>query len=361
MTEQVTIATKPRTSLARLRYYWPLVLMAGVVTTLIFALEWMTGGSFDQIIIEALIRLIIVLGLYVFIGNTGIISFGHIGFVIIGAYATAWQTCCFERRDMFMPGLPTFLLAQNPDPLVAIVWSAILAGVIALLTGLALLRLTGIAASIGTFAFFIVVHSVYLHWDGWTAGPRAIIGIPTVTTVWSALAVALIAMLVAFLYAGSRSGISTRAARDDQVAALSSGVEVFWHRLCAFVLSAVMAGAAGGLMAEFLGMLSVSSFYLDMAFVTLSMLVLGGAQSLSGAVLGTVTTSALIEALRALESDFTIYGTNLPTNSAEVGLGLVILLMLILRPEGLCRNREVYWPFRSAAITMDPAATRRQS
>jgi branched-chain amino acid transport system permease protein len=361
MEQKTTIVAEPRISLAALRYYWPLVLMAGVVTTLIVVLEWVTGGSLDQIIIEALIRLTIVLGLYVFIGNTGIISFGHIGFVIIGAYATAWQTCCFDTRAMFMPGLPAFLLAQNPNPLVAIAWSAILAGVVAMLTGFALLRLTGIAASIGTFAFFIVVHSVYLHWDGWTAGPRAIIGIPTVTTVWSALAVALIAMVAAFLYAGSRSGISIRAARDDQVAALSSGVEVFWHRLYAFVLSAVMAGAAGGLMAEFLGMLSVSSFYLDMTFVTLSMLVLGGTQSLSGAVLGTVTTSVLIGALRALESDFAIYGTNLPTNSAEVGLGLVILLMLILRPEGICRNREVYWPFKSVASTTDPAATRRQS
>lgn len=341
--------------------YWPLVLMAGLVTVLTALLTTLSGGSLDEAIIEALIRLAIVLGLYIFVGSTGIISFGHIGFVTIGAYATAWQTCCFDTRAMYMPGLPGFLLAQNPDPLLAVVWGGLTAGIVALVTGLALMRLNGIAASIGTFAFFIVIHSVYLHWDSWTAGPRAVIGIPTATTIPSALGFALVAMVVAFAHARSRSGMASRAARDDQAAALAAGVHVLRHRVVAFVLSAVLAGAAGGLLAEMLGMLTVSSFYLDMTFVTLAMLVVGGMQSLSGAVVGTVALSLLIEVLRQLESGVTVFGANLPANSAEVGLGVVMLLILIFRPDGLCRNREITWPFRQAGEASRTSAHRRQS
>jgi branched-chain amino acid transport system permease protein len=340
--------------------YWPLALMAALVVALTFALVQLGGGSLDEVIIEALIRLTMVVGLYIFVGNTGIISFGHIGFVVIGAYATAWQTCCFATRATYMPGLPSFLLAHDANPLLAVAMGGLLAGAVALVTGAALMRLNGIAASIGTFAFFIVVNSVYRHWDSWTAGSRAIIGIPAVTTIGSALTLALIAMVAAHLYTHSRSGISARAARDDQVAAMASGVMVLRHRLFAFVLSAILSGAAGGLMAEFLGMLTVSSFYLDMAFVILSMLVVGGMQSLSGAVIGTIAISALIETLRRLETDVTVFGANLPSNSAEVGLGFVMLLILIFRPDGLTRNREISWPFRSAAAG-GGSAHRRQS
>ncbi len=105
----------------------------------------------------------------------------------------------------------------------------------------------------------------------------------------------------------------------------------------------------------------MSSFYLDMALVALSMLVVGGMQSLSGAVLGTILISILIEALRRLESEVTIFGANLPTNSAEVGLGMVMLLILICRPEGLCRNRELEWPFKPAGHALGAATHRRQS
>lgn len=350
----------PAAARSMLRSVWPLLLMSSLVTAITLLAAVLGAGALDEAIIEGLIRLTIVLGLYLFIGNTGVISFGHIGFVVIGAYATAWQTCCVDNRAMYMPGLPGFLLAMDPHPLMAVAAGGLLAGLVALVTGLALMRLNGIAASIGTFAFFIVVHSVYLHWDSWTAGPRAIIGIPTVTTVGTALGLALSAMIAAFAYARSRSGIAARASRDDQVAAAASGVEVFRHRLIAFVLSAVLAGAAGGVMAEFLGMLTVSSFYLDMAFVTLAMLVVGGMQSLSGAVLGTLTLTILIEVLRRLETDVTVFGANLPANSAEVGLGLVMLSILVFRPEGLCRNREILWPFKGPAAGAAPAH-RRQS
>ena len=88
-----------------------------------------------------------------------------------------------------------------------------------------------------------------------------------------------------------------RASRDDDVAAKASGVRTVRERLIAFVLSAAV-GAGGGLYAEFLGSMTVDEFYLEMTFVTLAMLVVGGIGSLSGAVVGVVVVTFVVEFLR---------------------------------------------------------------
>jgi branched-chain amino acid transport system permease protein len=341
-----------------LRLVWPLLLMAALTVLVTVGFAAIGSEEINQALTEALIRMVLALGLYMFIGNSGIISFGHIAFVMIGANATTWQTCCEETRAMFMPGLPTFLLTHTTPPIAAALVGGGLAAAVALVAGAALMRLSGIAASIGTFALLMVVHSVYLRWNAWTAGPRVITGIPVVVDVWFALGFVLPAMAIAFFYGLSKSGMSLRAARDDQVAALACGVNVYGHRLLAFVLSAAVAGVAGGLMSQFLGMVTVSTFYLDMTFVALSMLVVGGMASLSGAVVGIIVMSIIIELLRRLETDVTIAGFGFPPNSAEVGLGVLMLLILLFRPTGLTRNREILWPFRAGELVS--AQMRRQ-
>ena len=84
-------------------------------------------------------------------------------------------------------------------------------------------------------------------------------------------------------------------------AELLGSLNVFRQRLLAFVISGFFCGMAGGLFGHFLGMLTVDSFYLSMTFITLAMLVVGGMQSMSGAVVGVVVISFFIEALRKLE------------------------------------------------------------
>jgi len=91
------------------------------------------------------------------------------------------------------------------------------------------------------------------------------------------------------------------------------------------------------------------------------MLVVGGMQSLSGAVVGTVALSLVIELLRKAEKGIDLGETTigLPASSAEVGLGVVLLLILIFRPAGLTRNAEIYWPWKHKVVMT--AVTKRQS
>lgn len=353
---------EPKTPLGHLvRDVWPLIILSVGLLLIVIVIQSLGDRIISQSLTEGLIRLVVVVGLYIFIGNSGLISFGHIGFMMIGAYATAWQTMDPMTKDIFIPGLPGYLLANSHHWLLATVIGGLVAAIAAFISGLAMMRLSGIAASIGTFALFMSFYSLYLQWSTWTAGQSSLVGIPVTTTPWVAFWFCIVAMIGAFIYSRSRFGLALRASREDEVAAKAAGVNVTSERVISFTISAFFVGMAGGLYGHFLGLLTVDTFYLPMTFITLSMLVVGGMQSLSGAVVGTIVLSFVIELLRKAEKGFSVGETSLslPASSAEVGLGIILLLILIFRPAGLTRNAEIYWPFKPKVAVTE--VTHRQS
>ena len=127
----------------RIRHFWPVVnLCIGllVITAIVVALD---DRILARTLTEGLIRVVIVVALYMFIGNSGIMSFGHIGFMMIGAYATGWQTCCPYTREMFMPGLPGYLLDNSHHFVLAIFLAGLLSAFVALIAGIALIAIIG--------------------------------------------------------------------------------------------------------------------------------------------------------------------------------------------------------------------------
>ena len=353
---------EPKSPLGHMvREVWPLIILSIGLLLVVAVIQSMGDRIVSQSLTEGLIRLVVVIGLYIFIGNSGLISFGHIGFMMIGAYATAWQTMDPMTKDIFIPGLPAYLLANSHHWLIATIIGGLIAAIAAFISGLAMMRLSGIAASIGTFALFMSFYSLYLQWSTWTAGQSSLVGIPVTTTPWVAFWFCIVAMIGAFVYSRSRFGLALRASREDEVAAKAAGVNVTGERVISFTISAFFVGMAGGLYGHFLGLLTVDTFYLPMTFITLSMLVVGGMQSLSGAVVGTIVLSFVIELLRKAEKGFSLGETSisLPASSAEVGLGIILLLILIFRPSGFTRNAEIYWPFKPKVAVTE--VTHRQS
>ena len=345
-----------------LRHQVPVILIAGLAV--IAAFTSLGGGDIQVTLTEMFIRVVVVVGLYVFIGNSGIISFGHIGFMCIGAYAAAWATAEPSFKGIMLQGLPAFLQEnQLPFP-VAMAGSILLPAAVALLFGLAIMRLAGTAASIATFAFLIIVNSVYSNWDSVTAGVSSIIGIPTVVGPWTAFAFDGAAIVVAYLFQISRFGLLLRASREDDVAARASAVHTVRVRLVAFVVSAALVGAGGGLYAQFLGILTVDPFYLGLSFITIAMLVVGGMSSLTGSVVGVVAVTAIVQVLRLCEHGMTVGGSKLALapGSSELGLGLLLAAILIFRPTGLSRGREIVlfhaWRRRDALADPAPALGR---
>jgi branched-chain amino acid transport system permease protein len=329
---------------------------AAINLALAIAVLWLVclaigSPALNRFATEMLIYVVAVVGLQIFVGNSGIVSFGHSAFMLIAAYAAAWQTCCPGLKPIFLPGLPDFLLHTTVPPLPAALLSASLTAICAGVVGLVLMRLSGIGASIALFAFLAMIRSIYENWSSWTGGAASLIGLPLYVTPLVVAAWAVVAVAVAVVFGESRFGLMLRASQDDLIAAHASGVPVFSLRVLALVLSAFFVGVAGVLLGHFLGALSVRTFWLDLTFLMLAMLIFGGRRSVTGAVIGAFSVRLLIAVFRILEAGVNLgpVRASIPAGTQELILAVAILLVLSRRPGGLLGGRELNWPLRSTA------------
>ena len=337
----------PRTSIRFLAgLTWPAVSL--ILILLIISLGGSLFGTdlIQSSVIEMLVMVVVVVGMYMFIGNSGIVSFGHIVFMLLGAYCAAWLTLPVPFKEMNLPGLPSFLAEHQYNMFLATIISGGLASVFAGVIGIVLLRLSRFVAGMAVWCILVVVYMVYANWDAVTLGLSTIVGLTPYLNIWVAFGWAAVAIMVAYAYQSSRFGLVLRATREDEVAAKASGIHIVGQRMVAFVLSAFFVGVGGALYSHYLGAISVGTFYITMTIVTLAMLIVGGMRSLSGAVIGVIVLSAFIELLRELESGINLGGIalTLPAYSQEIGLALLLILVLVFRPNGLMGDKELRWP-----------------
>jgi branched-chain amino acid transport system permease protein len=298
--------------------------------------------STETYVINALVNVAIVVALYVFIGNSGVLSFGHISFFAVGAWAAGVLSMPVEEKPAIMPNLAHLLR----DHTIGNIWSLALAAAVgaafALVVGLPLMRLSGLAAGIATFGVLEITHNVLRYWEKIGPGLNTFSAVPETTGLLQASLGAGLAVVVAFAYKRSRFGRLLSATREDAAAARAVGVSVYRQRLIAFVLSGALAGFAGGLYVHLLPV-NTESVYLNLTFLTLAMLVIGGATSLWGAVVGALAVSAVDSFLAEAESGIHVFGQSLdlPAGTRIVVVGALMALVLILRPAGLTGGREV--------------------
>ena len=297
--------------------------------------------------VDTLVKVAIVVALYAFIGNSGVLSFGHISFVALGAWTAGVLTVPATEKPAIMPNLFHFLRSTTVGNVPSLLLAALVGAVFALVVGLPLMRLSGLAAGIATFAVLEITHNVISYYEKIGPGVNAFSSVPETTGVWQAAIGALIATVVAFAYQRSRLGRQLRATREDPAAAAAAGISIYRQRLLAFVLSGALAGFAGGLYIHLLP-LTNNTVYLDLTFLTLAMLVVGGVTSLLGAVVGALAVSALDSFLSASENGVTVLGghLDLPAGTGLVVVGALMALVLILRPSGLTGGREFRLPRR---------------
>jgi branched-chain amino acid transport system permease protein len=291
---------------------------------------------------DALVKVSIVVALYVFIGNSGVLSFGHISFVALGAWTAGVLTVPASEKPAIMPNLAHFLAHRHVGNVPSLVLAAVVGGVAALLVGVPLMRLSGLAAGIATFAVLEIAHNILQYQEKIGPGLNAFSSVPETTGLWQAAIGALVCVGVAFVYARSRFGRLLRATREDDAAARAIGASVYRQRLVAFTVSGLLAGLAGGLYVHLLPV-NVGFVYLDLTFVTLAMLVVGGATSLLGAVVGALAVSALDSWLAVAENGTSVFGAHidLPVGTREIVVGILMAAVLILRPSGLTGGREL--------------------
>jgi branched-chain amino acid transport system permease protein len=322
-----------------------LLLGLGLLALMSLTLRTVSIG-FDNFVLTVLINLTVVVGLYVFIGNSGIVSFGQISFMAIGAYAAALVTIPLTQKDFLLPNLPRFIASAHMATIPSLLLGGALAAVIGAIIAIPLMRMNGIAASIATLAVLVITWVVLGQWDALTGGKTALVGVPVTTTVNGALVWTVLAICGAWMFQRSRIGLRLRASREDIVAAHGVGIGVVRERIVGFTLSAFIVGVGGGLYGHRLGAFSPDDFYFHLTFFTIAMLVVGGINSLSGAVLGTLVVSTIQEVLGRLENGEGVGPLHLSLRDGvtDAVLAALVLVILIFRPEGVTGGREVGWP-----------------
>jgi branched-chain amino acid transport system permease protein len=312
-----------------------------VVVILVGLLGVLVSASTASYFTNALVNVAIVTALYLFIGNSGVLSFGHISFVALGAWAAGVLSVPVTEKPAIMPNLAHFLRDRTTGNIGSLALAALVGGVCALLVGLPLMRLSGLAAGIATFGVLEITHNLLRYEEKVGPGLNTFSSVPETTGLRQAALGAVVAIVVAFVYARSRFGRLLRATREDPAAARAVGASVYRQRLVAFTISGAVAGLAGGLLVHLLPV-NTESVYLDLTFITLAMLVVGGATSLWGAVVGALSVSALDSYLAVAENGTSLFGwqIDLPAGTRVIVVGVLMALVLILRPTGLTGGRE---------------------
>ena len=337
-----------------------LLLIAGV-GVLALAVSIAFGSTGTNIATLALLQVAAVLALATFSGNSGIVSFGHSAFMGIGAYVFGVLAMPKAIQASALPHLPGWLQGHQLSLIAALLVVVAVGLAVGILSGFPLARLSTGSAAIGTLAFLIIIHVTLIGARDFTRGSQTFYGVPRLTTVYVAFIAAALFILIARILKETPLGLRLRAARENEVAAAASGVNVRRSRHMGWALSIMLSVTVGALYGSFLGAFSPKDFYFDLIFTLIAMLIVGGMLTVSGAVAGTVLLAGVVQILRQAETGIDLGALHIPGifGLPQLGMGLALLLTIWRRPLGLMGLRELGpdWPKRKIE-PMPPAAVK---
>ncbi|MGH1489049.1 MAG: branched-chain amino acid ABC transporter ATP-binding protein/permease [Acidimicrobiales bacterium] len=330
------------------------------------------SGSAERLVTTMLIDAIIVIGIQIYIGNTGILSFGHIGFGAIAGYVFAVSAIAPEEKLKRIPNAPFGLTDVQVSPGIAIGLAVALTLVAAVVVGIGLARSGAesgaVAATIITLALLFVTHEVAKSWPDLTGGNRGGLSFGIGDSLDGRLVIVVVlflALVVARLYGQSRSGRLAVAAREDNLAARAIGINPLVQQMTALVISVMVVSVGSALRVWEIGSILPDRFFFDYTVLTLVMLIVGGRNSVTGAVLGVVLMTASRELTRRLGQDgFEVFGVGLDDapldwifreNLNNVVLGFAMVAFMIWRPSGILGDWELdQWLYRSFGRGAEP-------
>lgn len=292
-----------------------------------------------RLLVFICINIILATSLNLINGFTGQFSIGHAGFMAVGAYASAFFSVTYgkslESSLMFLGETTAWSLVL----IVALIIGAIVAGLMGLIVGIPSLRLKGDYLAIVTLGFAEIIRIVIQNLDivgGATGYP-----VPGYANfLWIGI-FTIITIIVIHNIIKSDTGRALVSIREDELAAEAMGVNTTRYKVTSFVIGSAFAGVAGALFAHYNKFLHPNDFQFIRSFEIIIMIVIGGMGSMTGAILGAIIVALLPELLRQLpgiqigESTFEIADLRL------VIFALILILTMILRPQGILGTREI--------------------
>ena len=270
----------------------------------------------EGILILVGVNLMVVLGLSLLTGFTGLFSFGHAGFMLIGAYVSAVCSMNF--------GMPL---------VISMIAGAVAAMLVAAVIGYFTLGLKGDYFCIATLGFGESMRLIFDNID-YFGGARGLSGIPMETNLTVVIIICAMAVVVMTLLIKSRHGRSMIAIREEELASQAIGINVFRYKMISFAISAAFAAIGGALYAHYLGYLQPLMFQLTKSTELTIMVIFGGLGSIGGSVVGAFVLTFIPELFRAFASwRLVVYGA-------------VVILIMATRPQGLMGGYEFSDLFR---------------
>ena len=312
------------------------VLLAGVAAVAMLYTSG-GGGSRESLVAEMLSNFILVLGMQLFIGNTGVLSFGHMAFAQVAAYATAVVGIPLAAKNKALPDIPFGLDSIHFGAVGSTLFAIAVTMVVGAVIGIAVCRASGLAPTMITLAALFVVEQLVKNWKELTRGAGGLSGIPRIEGNGWLWVGALVALFVAHFFQETRIGRFAIATREDELAAPALGIRLFTSRYASWLVSMALIALGGSLRAQSLGSVNPKQFTLDAGILVLVMMVVGGMRTVSGAVLGTVLITAGNELFRQLGDPQRLDIERFP----DLFLGLTMLLVMLLRPGGLLGDRDL--------------------
>jgi len=297
----------------------------------------------------ALCNLVMEIALQVFVGNSGVLSFGHGAFAMVGAWISGMSTAservkgnALALQELWQP-----LVGFNLNLYLSILAGMVLGALIAAITGAFLMRLNGLAAGIATFALLGLFYNFFFNNIAFGPGSQALPAVPKFSGVYEPLVLSLVAIVVVYLFNISATARNLRASREDLLAAPALGVSIQRVRWIAFTISGALAGLSGAMYVHVAGTWQVQDYYLVFTFLTLAMLVIGGSASLWGAVVGTLVVTAVGQILLLWEQGKSIVGIklDLPNGARSLIIAGSLVAMLLWRFAGVPIGKEFAIPF----------------
>jgi branched-chain amino acid transport system permease protein len=330
-----------------LRAAWTPIVLSAVIVLTWAIVENAESVTLEEDVMRLFLWMMLVLAWQLFSGNSGVMSFGHVAFMAAGAYFSALLTMSPTLKETTFADMPRFLASWiHPAELglfESVLAAGALAAVLAAIFGIAVARLAGVAAAIATLAILVIMFTFIVQTPSVTGGSDVLVGVPRETTPGNVAIALVVTIFAVYAFKQSRHGMRLRASRENQEAAQSVAVNVRLERYIAFVIAGLICGVAGALYAHYFSGFAATDFYFELTFIVVAMLVVGGMQSVAGAVLGTYFLTIVYLTARRGEVDG-VFGVETPSGTANLLVAVALLLALILRPSGITGGREVPWP-----------------
>jgi branched-chain amino acid transport system permease protein len=286
-------------------------------------------------------------------GLAGQFSIGHAGFMAVGGYTATYLTVYHGKQIAALVGhTVTDPIGSSIVMIPSLVAGALAAAAAGLLVGIPSLRLKGDYLAIVTLGFSEIIRVIILNIPAVGGATGFTDAIPITNFFWI-FAMAVLTITITRNIATSTFGRALFAIRSDEIAAEAMGVDTTRYKVLAFVISAALAGVAGGLSGQlFANPLNPQNLNFVKSIEVIVMIVLGGIGSITGAVVGATTLTILPEALRSFDQQF--------PGLRMVIYAMLLILLMIFRPQGLFGRRELSWTWlrRRERRPAEPGLTR---